>query len=260
MHQLESHRESSAPQNQLGPSPVSTPPMSSIPSSNSLSGHGTRFLARSGNLRLYNSTLIEDSGEPDPVNCSARELPLEHLPKETLTYLLGSRYCEVDLLSDTVTQMFGGYPRGWQRVQAVCDWVHAHVTFGYGYARSTRTALEVFNEHVGVCRDFQHLAVTMCRCLNIPARYATGYLGDIGVPVSPSPMDFSAWFEAYLEDRWWTFDARHNAPRIGRVLIATGRDAADVAITTSFGSSCLKKFEIVTHEESAHIQFQASYS
>jgi transglutaminase-like putative cysteine protease len=220
----------------------------------------TRFLARSGNLRLYNSTLIEDSGEPDPVNWSARELPLEHLPKETLTYLLSSRYCEVDLLSDTVAQMFGGHPRGWQRVQAVCDWVHAHVTFGYGYARSTRTALEVFNERVGVCRDFQHLAVTMCRCLNIPARYATGYLGDIGVPVSPSPMDFSAWFEAYLEDRWWTFDARHNAPRIGRVLIATGRDAADVAITTSFGSSCLKKFEIVTLQEPAHVQFQASYS
>jgi len=243
------------------PDELHVDPLASVDSYiDSFGNRCTRFLARSGNLRLYNSTLIEDSGEPDPVNWSARELPLEHLPKETLTYLLGSRYCEVDLLSDTVAQMFGGYPRGWQQVQAVCDWVHAHVTFGYGYARSTRTALEVFNERVGVCRDFQHLAVTMCRCLNIPARYATGYLGDIGVPVSPSPMDFSAWFEAYLEDRWWTFDARHNAPRIGRVLIATGRDAADVAITTSFGSSCLKKFEIVTHEEPAHVQFQASYS
>ena len=243
------------------PDELHVDPLASVDSYIDLFGNRcARFPARSGNLRLYNSTLIEDSGEPDPVNWSARELPLERLPKETLTYLLSSRYCEVDLLSDTVTQMFGGCPRGWQRVQAICDWIHAHVTFGYGYARSTRTALEVFNERVGVCRDFQHLAVTMCRCLNIPARYATGYLGDIGVPVSPSPMDFSAWFEVYLEDRWWTFDARHNAPRIGRVLIATGRDAADVAITTSFGSSCLKKFEIVTHEEPAHVQVQASYS
>jgi transglutaminase-like putative cysteine protease len=180
-------------------------------------------------------------------------MPLERLPQETLTYLLGSRYCEVDLLSDVAAEMFGGLPHGWQRVQAVCDWVHSHVTFGYGYARATRTALEVFNERVGVCRDFQHLAVTLCRCLNIPARYATGYLGDIGVPPAGSPMDFSAWFEAYLEDRWWTFDARHNTPRIGRVLIATGRDAGDVAITTSFGASCLKKFEIVTHEVPVNI-------
>jgi len=243
------------------PDELHVDPLASVDSYIDLFGNRcARFPARSGNLRLYNSTLIEDSGEPDPVNWSARELPLERLPKETLTYLLSSRYCEVDLLSDTVTQMLGVCPRGWQRVQAICDWIHAHVTFGYGYARSTRTALEVFNERVGVCRDFQHLAVTMCRCLNIPARYATGYLGDIGVPVSPSPMDFSAWFEVYLEDRWWTFDARHNAPRIGRVLIATGRDAADVAITTSFGSSCLKKFEIVTHEEPAHVQVQASYS
>ena len=208
----------------------------------------SRFLARKGAVRLYNSTLIEDSGTPDPVNPSAREVPIEDLPQEVLVYLLGSRYCEVDLLSSTAIQMFGALPRGWPRVQAVCDWVHNHVTFGYPYARPTRTALEVFNERVGVCRDFQHLAVTLCRCLNIPARYATGYLGDIGVPVCDSPMDFSAWFEVYLDNRWWTFDARHNTPRIGRVLMAVGRDAADVAITTSFGASYLKKFEIVTDE------------
>jgi transglutaminase-like putative cysteine protease len=214
----------------------------------SFGNRGTKFLARRGTVRLYNSTLIEDSGNPDPVDWSAREVPLEQLPEETLNYLLASRYCEVDLLSDAAAQMFGSVPHGWQRVQAVCDWVHANVTFGYAFARSTRTALEVFHERVGVCRDFQHLAVTLCRCLNIPARYATGYLGDIGVPASPSPMDFSAWFEAYLEGRWWTFDARHNTPRIGRVLMATGRDAADVAITTSFGSSCLTKFDIVTQE------------
>ena len=224
----------------------------------SLGNRCTKFLARKGPLRLYNSTLIEDSGDPDPVNRSAREMPLQDLPKEILIYLLGSRYCEVDLLSDTAARLFGGLQQGWQRVQAVCDFVHDHVTFGYGFARSTRTALEVFNERVGVCRDFQHLAVTLCRCLNIPARYATGYLGDIGVPPTPSPMDFSAWFEVYLENRWWTFDARHNTPRIGRVLMATGRDAADVAITTSFGSAYLQKFEIVTEEVPVKVQRAAS--
>ena len=218
----------------------------------------TKFLARQGAVRLYNSTLIEDSGDPDPINWSAREVPVENLPKETLPYLLGSRYCEVDLLSDTAAQMFGALPRGWGRVQAICDWVHNHVSFGYNFARSTRSALEVFHERVGVCRDFQHLAVTLCRCLNIPARYATGYLGDIGVPPAPCPMDFSAWFEVFLEDRWWTFDARHNTPRIGRVLMAVGRDAADVAITTSFGTSCLTKFEVVTEEVPVNAQLSVS--
>ncbi len=218
----------------------------------------TRFVAGQGRVRLRNSTLIEDSGEPDPVNWLAREVPVERLPKDTLIYLLGSRYCEVDLLSDIAARMFGGVPHGWARVQAVCDWVHNHITFGYGYARSTRTALEVFNERVGVCRDFQHLAVTLCRCLNIPARYATGYLGDIGVPLAPCPMDFSAWFEVYLENRWWTFDARHNTPRIGRVLMATGRDAVDVAITTSFGSACLRNFEVVTDEVLADVPIAVS--
>jgi len=214
----------------------------------------TRFVAPKGPLRLRNSTLIEDSGEPDPVRHSAREIPVEFLPEKVLMYLLASRYCEVDLLCDTAARLFGALPRGWQRVQAVCDFVHNHVTFGYRHARATRTALEVYNERVGVCRDFQHLAITLCRCLNIPARYATGYLGDIGVRPDPSPMDFSAWFEVYLEDRWWTFDARHNTPRIGRVLMATGRDAADVAITTSFGFAYLKKFAVVTDEVYAHVQ------
>ena len=208
----------------------------------------TKFFAPAGRLRLHGSTLIADSGEPDAVNWRAREVPVEYLPQDVLMYLLASRYCEVDLLTDTAARLFGALPRGWGRVQAVCDWVHQHVTFGYEHARPTRTALEVFNEKVGVCRDFQHLAITLCRCLNIPARYATGYLGDIGVPAAPCPMDFSAWFEAYLEDRWWTFDARHNTPRIGRVLMAAGRDAADVAITTSFGSAYLRKFEVVTDE------------
>jgi transglutaminase-like putative cysteine protease len=218
----------------------------------------TKFLAPAGPLRLYNSTLIEDSGEPDAVNRWAREIPVEYLPEKTLMYLLASRYCEVDLLTDTAARLFGGLPRGWGRVQAVCDWVHNHVTFGYQYARCTRTAVEVLNERVGVCRDFQHLAITLCRCLNIPARYATGYLGDIGVPPVPCPMDFSAWFDVYLEDRWWTFDARHNTPRIGRVLMATGRDAADAALTTSFGSAYLRKFEVVTDEVHAYAQSPVS--
>jgi transglutaminase-like putative cysteine protease len=207
-----------------------------------------RFVAPAGTLRLTNSTLIEDSGEPDAQNFFARELPVAELPTDTLRFLLASRYCEVDLLSNTAAELFGHYSPGYGRVQAICDWVYQKVTFGYNYARSTKTALDVYTERLGVCRDFQHLAITFCRALNIPARYVTGYLGDIGVPVAPSPMDFSAWFEVYLEDRWWTFDARHNRPRIGRVLMATGRDAADVAITTSFGTTKLTQFTVVTDE------------
>jgi transglutaminase-like putative cysteine protease len=208
----------------------------------------TRFVAPAGALRLTNSTLIADSGECDPIEPAARELPVDELPSETLRFLMPSRFCEVDLLSNTAAELFGGLPRGWPRVQAVCDWVHDKVTFGYPQARSTRTALDVYTERVGVCRDFQHLAITFCRALNIPARYATGYLGDIGVPPNSSPMDFSAWFEVFLDGRWWTFDARHNVPRIGRVLIGTGMDATDVAITTSFGRAKLSRFTVTTDE------------
>jgi transglutaminase-like putative cysteine protease len=208
----------------------------------------TRFVAPSGPIRLSNSTLIKDSGQPDAVNRDAREVPVGDLPPEVLRYLMASRFCEVDLLSNTAVELFGGVPRGWTRVQAICDWVHEKVTFSYPQARPTRTALDVYTERVGVCRDFQHLAVTFCRCLNIPARYATGYLGDIGVPLSPTAMDFSAWFEVYLEDRWWTCDARHNTQRIGRVLLATGLDATDVAITTSFGQAKLSYFAVTTDE------------
>ena len=164
-----------------------------------------------------------------------------------LRFLLASRYCEVDRLLDVAGNLFGNSQPGWPRVQAVCDWVQANVAFGYPFANPTKTALEVYADRRGVCRDFQHLAITFCRCLNIPARYATGYLGDIGVPVFP-PADFSAWFEVYLQDRWWTLDARNNKPRIGRVLMATGLDAADVAITTSFGTSWLKNFSVVSDE------------
>jgi transglutaminase-like putative cysteine protease len=207
----------------------------------------SRFVAPAGSLQLYHSTLIEDSGEPDAVNLDARQTAVEDLPPDVLRFLLASRYCEVDRLLDTAGFLFGNTPPGWARVQAVCDWVQANVTFGYAFASPTKTALDVYADRKGVCRDFQHLAITFCRCLNIPARYTTGYLGDIGVPPA-GPMDFSAWFEVYLENRWWTFDARNNQPRIGRVLMATGRDAADVAITTSFGTTWLKNFTVVTDE------------
>jgi transglutaminase-like putative cysteine protease len=209
----------------------------------------TRFLAPQGHLRLSNSTLIEDSGLPDPVAWGAREIPPQELPDEILCFLLNSRYCEVDQLSAIAVELFGDIAPGWGRVQAICDWVQNKVTFNYGMTRPTKTALDVFTERVGVCRDFQHLAVTFCRCLNIPARYVAGYLGDIGVPLR-LPMDFSAWFEVYLDHKWWAFDARNNMPRIGRVLMATGRDAADVAFLTSFGSSTLTNFFVVSEVES----------
>ena len=192
--------------------------------------------------------MIEDSGLPDVVDLSAGEVPVAQLPDEALGFLLGSRYCETDKLSPLAWSLFGNTPRGYQRVQAIVNYVHRRLTFGYQFARSTRTAVEGHAERVGVCRDFAHLAVALCRCMNIPARYATGYLGDIGVPPVNAPMDFSAWFEVYLGGRWFTFDARHNTPRIGRIVMARGRDAADCAITTSFGDSRLVQFKIVTDE------------
>ncbi len=206
----------------------------------------TRFTAPQGLLHLMGATLIESSESADPMDPAAAEHPVEELPNEVLQYLLSSRYCEVDSLSNIALDLFGGVAPGWARVETVCNWINARVTFGYQHARPTRTALDVFVERIGVCRDFQHLAVTFCRALNIPARYVTGYLGDIGVPPAATPMDFSAWFEVYLSNRWWTFDARHRHPRIGRVLMAVGRDAADVALTTSFGRADLQHFQVIT--------------
>lgn len=209
----------------------------------------SRFLAPQGHIRLSSSSLINDPGVPEPgVPMEAAQHPVDQLPAETLQFLLNSRYCEVDLLSNTATELFGDVPPGGARVRAICDWVHQKVFFGYNFARSTKTALDVYTERTGVCRDFQHLALTFCRCMNIPARYATGYLGDIGVPPTP-PMDFSAWFEVFLDGRWWTCDARFNEQRIGRTLMATGRDAADVALTTSFGLARLANFFVVCDEE-----------
>ena len=207
-----------------------------------------RFVAPQGHLRLSSSTLIQESGEPDEVDWAACQSAVGDLPNEILRYLLNSRYCEVDRLSSVAFELFGQTSPGWARVQAICNWVHNKVTFNYQHARPTKTAMDVFTERIGVCRDFQHLAITFCRAMNIPARYATGYLGDIGVPVR-LPMDFSAWFEVWLDNRWWAFDARNNMPRIGRILMATGLDAADVALTTSFGQANLSYFFVVTEEE-----------
>ena len=208
----------------------------------------TRLVAPPGRILITADGLIHDDGQLEPVNWEAGETPVESLPEETLLFLLGSRYCDTDVLSQTAWSLFGSLRPGWSRVQAICDFVHQHLAFSYRDARSTRTAAQAYEERVGVCRDFAHLAIAFCRCMNIPARYCAGYLGDIGVPPDPAPMDFSGWFEAYLDGRWYTFDARHNTPRIGRVLIARGRDAADVAMSTAFGPAKLNSFRVWTYE------------
>jgi transglutaminase-like putative cysteine protease len=220
----------------------------------------TRLVAPAGTVVLTADALIEDRGEPDPVAWQAVQHPVEDLPHDTLQFLLGSRYCETDLLSDFAWRQFGNAPFGWGRVQAICDFVHHHLQFGYQHARPTKTAWEAYREGRGVCRDFAHLAIALTRCMNIPARYCTGYLGDIGVPSVPDPMDFSGWFEAFLGGRWYTFDARHNMPRIGRIPIAYGRDAADVAISTTFGRGLLTEFTVWTDEVVAAQAQQADWS
>jgi transglutaminase-like putative cysteine protease len=208
----------------------------------------SRIVAPTGRTQLCANGTVNDTGEPDRVAVESRQHAVEDLPDEALVFLLGSRYCETDRLSEIAWSLFGKTPLGWSRVQAICDYVHQHIAFGYEHARATRTAWEAFCDRTGVCRDYAHLAVAFCRCMNIPARYCTGYLGDIGVPVSDEPMDFSAWFEAYVGGEWYTFDARNNIPRIGRVLIARGRDAADVAISTTFGPNTLSNFTVWTEE------------
>jgi len=208
----------------------------------------TRLFVPAGRVRISSDALVNDTGQRDVAAPHAPQHPVQSLPEDTLMFLLGSRYCETDRLSDTAWKLFEHSPAGWARVQAICDFVHGHVEFSHGHARPTKTAWEAFVERKGVCRDYAHLAISLCRCMNIPARYCTGYLGDIGVPPPYEPMDFSAWFEAYLGGTWYTFDARNNVPRIGRVLIARGRDAADVAITTTFGPNTLENFSVWTDE------------
>ncbi len=207
-----------------------------------------RIIAHPGQLQISARNTIRDDGLPDPIPAYEIQHDIQHLPDNVLQFLLPSRYCEVDRMSDIAWDLFGHIPPGWQRAKAVVDWVHNHLTFGYRFARNTRTALDAYYERVGVCRDFQHLCCTLHRCLNLPARYVTGYLGDIGVPYNPAPMDFSAWHQVYLGGQWWDVDGRHNVPRIGRILMATGRDAADVALTTQFGPAQLVGFNVVTEE------------
>lgn len=210
----------------------------------------TRVTVPEGGLTLRCDFTIEDSGLPDRYTPDAVQHPIEDLPNDVLVFLLGSRYCETDRLSETAWSLFGHVPPGWRRVQAIVEFTHGHIEFGYHHARSTKTAWDAHQEQRGVCRDFAHLAVTLCRCMNIPARYCTGYLGDIGVPVNGA-MDFSAWFDVFLGGTWHTFDARHNKPRIGRILMARGRDATDTALTTAFGPAALAGFEVHTDEVDA---------
>jgi transglutaminase-like putative cysteine protease len=217
-----------------------------------------RVRCRPGIVRLVNQGVIRDSGDLDAYEPRATQDEVSTLPHQTLVYLLPSRYCEVDSeLADFVWTTFSATSPGWMRVQTICDFVHGHIQFDYHKARATRTALDAFQERVGVCRDFTHLAVTLCRCMNIPARYVTGYLGDIGIPPAPDPMDFSAWMEVYLGGRWFAFDPRHNRRRIGRIVIARGRDASDVAITTVFGSHTLAQFLVNTEEVESNVALDA---
>src|ERR1700743_1616268 len=205
-----------------------------------------RLMAPAGGVTFRGHALVHDSGLPDAVMPTAQQLPIEQLPDELLLYLMPSRYCETDKLTDIAWSLFGNVEPGWTRAQAIVDFVHHHIAFGYQHAHHWKSAHDVYQERAGVCRDFAHLAVTFCRCMGIPARYCTGYLGDIGVPSDPAPMAFSAWFEVYMGGRWWTLDARHNQPRIGRILVARGRDAADVAISTAFGNAKLSEFKVIT--------------
>lgn len=231
------------------PDPIATNPF--VPISTFRDGFGnicTRIVAPEGRILLTTDAVVRCSTEPDPVAVSARQCPVQVLPEETLMFLLGSRYCETDRLSQAAWDLFGKSPEGWPRVQAICDFVHRHIVFGYEHASSTKSAVEVFQQGKGVCRDFAHLAIAFCRCMNIPARYCTGYLSDIGVPPPHAPMDFAGWFEAYLEGQWYPFDPRNNEPRVGRILIARGRDASDAAISSTFGPNTLKQFKVWTDE------------
>ena len=223
----------------------------SVPTRTALDGFGnrmTRLVAPPGEIRLSSDFLIEDSGTADEVAWDAPEIPVQNLPDDALPYLMASRYCDTDLLGDLAWSLFGGTPTGWPRVQAIVAYAHDRIRFDYQQARPTRSASEGHREQVGVCRDYAHLAIALCRCMNIPARYCTGYLGDIGIPPVDAPMDFSAWFEVYLGGRWYTMDARHNRPRIGRIVMARGRDATDVAISTAFGVANLGRFDVITEE------------
>jgi transglutaminase-like putative cysteine protease len=228
-------------------------PTPSIPISGYRDGFGnwcSRILAPAGRMHITSDFIVRDSGRPDRSVSNAGQVPVEELPEEALVFLLTSRYADSDRFLDLAWTLFGSFEPGWSRVVAICDFVHRHITFGYEHARMTRSASEAYEERRGVCRDYAHLAVAFCRALNIPARYCTGYLSDVGTALPYPPGDFAAWFEAYLGGSWHTFDPRNNVPRIGRVLLARGRDAADVAITTTFGPNTLHGFRVWADETS----------
>jgi transglutaminase-like putative cysteine protease len=208
----------------------------------------SRIVAPTGRVEISTDFVCRDSGLHEPLPLDGVQHAIEDLPNEALQFLMGSRYCQTDLMSELAWSKFGGIAPGWKRVEAILDYAHDRIEFGYCHARATKSAWDAHEEQKGVCRDYAHLAITLCRAMNIPARYCTGYLGDIGVPASDAPMDFSAWFEVFLSGRWWTVDARHNTPRIGRILMARGRDATDCAITTTFGAATLVGFEVTTLE------------
>jgi transglutaminase-like putative cysteine protease len=233
----------------IGPDHIQTSP--SVPVTGYRDGFGnwcSRMLAPSGLVRIFTDAMVRDSGDRDAVSAYAGQVPVEHLPSDTLAFLLPSRFCESDKLLDLSWELFGKAKPGWGRVQKICDFVHNRIAFGYENARPTRTAAEAYREGIGVCRDYAHLAIAFCRALNIPARYCTGYLSDLGTPPPFPPGDFAAWFEAYLDGQWHVFDPRNNTPKIGRVLIARGRDAADVAMITTFGPNTLESFRVWTDE------------
>lgn len=233
----------------LTPDQITTDPPIPLSAYRDLYGNWvTRLVLPAGDTTIANDAVIYHDGEPDRVMPAAKQHPVQILPEETLVYLLGSRYCETDILSNEAWRLFGNGPTGWQRVQAICDFVHNHIEFGYEHARHTKTAAQVYQERAGVCRDFTHLAVTFCRCLNIPARYCTGYITDIGQPPPYPEMDFAAWFEAWLDGEWHIFDPRNNKPMIGRILMARGRDATDVSLSNSFGETLLKHFLVRAEE------------
>ena len=236
----------------LGPL-VTEPPLATTTYTDAFGNEVRRFLAPTGLTRITRDCVYECDGAPQETAPDAGEVPMEELPSAVFTYLVGSRYCETDKLSGAAWRLFGGTAPGWARVQAICDFVEGHMTFGYEHARTTRTACEAFDERVGVCRDFAHLAVALCRCMNIPARYANGFMGNIGRPSDPLHEDYNAWFEAYLDHRWYVFDARHNVPRVGRITVARGRDAADIPLCLSFGPHDLTVFKVWTNEVAAPV-------
>lgn len=220
----------------------------------------TRLVAPPGQISFTNEFLIQDSGQPERQPVGARQNAIDEMPDDVLMFLMGSRYCDTQRLLSIAWDLFGDIPEGWARVEAILNYTHNRLTFGYGFARDSRTASEAFEEGVGVCRDFAHLAITLCRCMNIPARYCTGYLGDIGVPRDPAPMDFSAWFEVFLDGTWHAVDARHNTPRIGRIVMARGLDATDAAISIAFGSALLTQFSVITEEAEVQPSFHSDVS